>query len=70
VGAVSNKITPIDGGQTPDEMAETLRHIKKNMGQILEFQAVMAELRYNCYKQSIKAGFSPEQSLELAKKPL
>jgi hypothetical protein len=67
---MSNKITPIDGGQTPDEMAKAVRLLKKNLPRLMESQEMMAELRFNCYQQCIKAGFTPEQALELAKKPL
>jgi len=65
-----SKLTPIEGGKSPDEMAQALRDIKKNMSTLIEYQAVMATLRFSCYEYCIKAGFTPDQALELAKKPL
>lgn len=47
------------------EALNNLEIIKQSMPAILEFQKVMAEIRYKKFEALLAAGFSPEQALAL-----
>lgn len=60
-------LTPIDGGQTPDEIAEAVRQMKKTLPHLIEYQAIVAKLHRASYEAHIEAGFSADQALILCK---
>lgn len=51
-----------------ESMREALLNLRRNLQEMLEFQTVIAEVRWHSYNEHIKAGFTPEQALLLCQR--
>lgn len=61
------KITSIDGGGTPDQMAEDMRTLIKALPHILEFTRQKAIVTRQYYLSLMENGFSAKEALEIIK---
>ena len=64
---MKDKLTLITGDAKPDPAAELLREAEANMAQYKAFAEFDAKRRKVVYDALIKAGFTPEQALQLTK---
>lgn len=61
------KLISLSGAGEPDVFADTLRNMRRNMTNILEYKRIDAQIKRAAYLALIKEGFTPEQALELTK---
>jgi len=61
---MSDKIRLIHDGEK-NELRAALENIRRGKREMIEFQSVLAEIRFAAYQAHIQAGFTEEQALEL-----
>lgn len=62
-----SNLTKITGGGIPDKQQDEIRRLKANLDNILESQAILAQITRSKYDALIAQGFTPAQALELCK---
>jgi hypothetical protein len=60
-------VVSLDGGKTPDKLAEALRDFKRNYEVFQEYHVMLAGIHRSKFLALKLAGFNDEQALELCK---
>lgn len=57
----------VDMPEGKNDMIAALAMIKRNQSELIELVSIVAVLKFQAFSEYVKAGFTPEQAIELCK---
>lgn len=63
----NQKVVALEGGQTPDKLAEAVRDLRKNLPNLIVAQELHAQVTRAKFVALVNQGFTVAEALELCK---